>query len=75
MKPRSRPEFKRALEHFVSFVGRNIDITEIDAAVVRNYKEKLRKEKSSQGKPRTPSTINNKYLGTVQGFFSYAERN
>jgi len=26
-------------------------------------------------KPRTPSTINNKYLGTVQGFFSYAERN
>ena len=75
LKPRSRPEFKRALEHFVGFVGRDIDISEIDAAIVRDYKEKLRKEKSSQGKPRTPSTINNKYLGTVQGFFSYAERN
>lgn len=75
LKPRSRPEFKRALEHFVGFVGKDVDISEIDAATIRGYKDKLQKEKSSNGKPRTPSTINNKYLGTVQGFFSYAERN
>ena len=75
LKPRSRPEFKRALEHFVAFAGKDMDISKIDAAIMRGYKDKLRKEKSSNGKPRTPSTINNKYLGTVQGFFSYAERN
>jgi integrase len=75
IKKRSRPEYKRTLDHFVKFVGENIDISEIDAPLLRGYKDRLRKEKSRDGKVRTPSTINNKYLGTVRGFFSYAERN
>jgi integrase len=75
LKPRSKPEFKRALDDFVAFTGGHTDINEIDAEVVRKYKQKLMKEEVSPGKVRSASTINNKYLGMVKGLFADAKKN
>jgi integrase len=73
LKPRSVPEFQRALSHFFAFAGHNTDIAEINGGVLREYKKKLQNEKSRGGKPRSPKTINDKYLSLVSGFFTYAK--
>jgi integrase len=74
IKMRSRPEYKRALDHFVDFVGKDTDIKDIDAEVIRKYKQKLMKEEIAPGKVRAASTINNKYLGMAKGLLSHAEK-
>jgi hypothetical protein len=73
LKLRSKPEYQRALDHFISFAGKATNIEEVDADVLRRYKQKLLKEEIRSGKTRSIKTINDKYLTLVKGFLNYAK--
>lgn len=72
LKPTSRPEFKRAYDHFIAFVGKGTKIDEIDKALLRKYKERLENEEYRPGKKRSKKTISDKYMTLIKGFFTYA---
>jgi integrase len=63
------------LDHFISFVGKAINIEEVDYDVLRRYKQQLLKEEIRPGKTRSIKTINDKYLTLVKGFLNYAKHN
>ena len=72
---RTKPEIRRALYHIIDFVWKDRQIHEIDAKIMRDYKQYLINEKTSSGKPRTIKTINDKYLCFTKAFFNFAKSN
>jgi len=74
-KERTQPEIRRALDHMINFVGKDIQIHKIDAKIMRDYKQHLITEKTRSGKPRSIKTINDKYLCFTKAVFNFAKSN
>ena len=74
-KERSKPEIKRALDHFMNNLGAGTPIHSVDGQVIREYKQKLMGEEYRPGKTRSIKTINDKYLCYVKALLSFAKDN
>jgi integrase len=63
-------QFRAIINHLVAFIGHD-DATAVALPDLVRWREQLRTEPTTTGKPRSTKTINDSYLSAVSAMFSY----
>lgn len=64
-------EWRRAVQALIAFLGHD-DARRVTAADLRSWRDKLSGEMTNRGTPRSPRTVNNKYLTPVRATLAWA---